>query len=107
MPYNPKTYNLSHSTDLSTALEKAVDHLDNSENDSPFLELKCDNPFSLQMRLYRYVKAFKMQMRDKNEVDESRYDHLVFKTTDESVRITSALEPTNSFVMTDEEGNNL
>lgn len=46
-------------------------------------------------------------MRDKNEVDESRYDHLVFKTTDESVRITSALEPTNSFVMTDEEGNNL
>ena len=43
----------------------------------------------------------------KNEVDESRYDHLVFKTTDKSVRITSALEPTNSFVMTDEEGNNL
>jgi hypothetical protein len=96
-----------HSTDLSNALEKAVDHLDNSESDEPFLELKCDKPFSLQMRLYRYVKAYKVQMRDKSEVDECRYDHLIFKSTDDSVRITSALEQDTSFVITDEKGNNL
>ena len=53
------------------------------------------------------MKAYKVQMRGKSEVDECRYDHLIFKSTDDSVRITSALEQDTSFVITDEKGNNL
>jgi len=95
-----------HSTDLSNALEKAVDHLDNSENDEPCIYLRHDKPFALKMRLYRYVKAYRTQMKSKDGVDEMRYDHLVFDIKNDCVTITSSLE-TKSFDMTDEEGNKL
>jgi len=58
------------------------------------------------MRLYRYVKAYRTQMKSKDGVDEVRYDHLVFDIQNECVTITSSLE-TKSFEMTDEEGNKL
>ena len=106
MAYNPKTYNLLHSTDLSNALEKAVNHLDNSDSDEPCIYLRHDKPFALKMRLYRYVKAYRTQMKSKDDVDEMRYDHLVFDIKNDCVRITSSLE-TKSFDMTDEEGNKL
>ncbi len=58
------------------------------------------------MRLYRYVKAYRTQMKSKDGVDEMRYDHLVFDIKNDCVTITSSLE-TKSFDMTDEEGNKL
>ena len=103
MPFNPKTHNLLQSTDLSVALEKAVDHLDNSETDEPFISIKTDKPFSLKMRFHQYIKAFKVQMKDKAEVDENKYDHLTFTDEgDKELIITSSLERDQLVLLTDE-----
>ena len=102
MPFNPKTHNLFQSTDLSIALEKAVEHLDNSEKDEPFVCIKADKPFALKMRFLRYIKAFKIQMKDKVEVDENKYDHLTFTEKDKELIITSSLERDPLVLLTDE-----
>tara|TARA_R110002020_G_scaffold108528_1_gene251447 strand:+ start:1832 stop:2155 length:324 start_codon:yes stop_codon:yes gene_type:complete len=103
MPFNPKTHNLLQSTDLSVALEKAVEHLDNSEREEPFVCVKADKPFALKMRFLRYIKAFKIQMKDKVEVDENKYDHLTFTESDTNeVIITSSLERDPLVLLTDE-----
>ena len=102
MPFNPKTHNLLQSTDLSIALEKAVEHLDNSEKDEPFVCVKADKPFALKMRFLRYIKAFKIQMKDKVEVDENKYDHLTFTEKDKELIITSSLERDPLVLLTDE-----
>ena len=102
MPFNPKTHNLLQSTDLSIALEKAVEHLDNSEKDEPFVCVKADKPFALKMRFLRYIKAFKIQMKDKVEVDENKYDHLTFTEEDKELIITSSLERDPLVLLTDE-----
>ena len=90
------------STDLSIALEKAVEHLDNSEKDEPFVCIKADKPFALKMRFLRYIKAFKIQMKDKVEVDENKYDHLTFTEEDKELIITSSLERDPLVLLTDE-----
>ena len=91
------------STDLSIALEKAVEHLDNSEKDEPFVCIKADKPFALKMRFLRYIKAFKIQMKDKVEVDENKYDHLTFTDEgDKELVITSSLEKDQLILLTDE-----
>ena len=90
------------STDLSIALEKAVEHLDNSEKDEPFVCIKADKPFALKMRFLRYIKAFKIQMKDKVEVDENKYDHLTFTEKDKELIITSSLERDPLVLLTDE-----
>ena len=91
------------STDLSVALEKAVEHLDNSEKDEPFVCIKADKPFALKMRFLRYIKAFKIQMKDKVEVDENKYDHLTFTDEgDKELVITSSLEKDQLILLTDE-----
>jgi len=103
MPFNPKTHNLLQSTDLSVALEKAVEHLDNSEKDEPFVCVKADKPFALKMRFLRYIKAFKIQMKDNVEVDENKYDHLTFTDEgDKELIITSSLEKDQLVLLTDE-----
>jgi len=91
------------STDLSIALEKAVEHLDNSEREEPFVCVKTDKPFSLKMRFHQYIKAFKVQMKDKAEVDENKYDHLTFTDEgDKELIITSSLEKDQLVLLTDE-----
>ena len=90
------------STDLSVALEKAVEHLDNSEKDEPFVCIKADKPFALKMRFLRYIKAFKIHMKDKVEVDENKYDHLTFTEEDKELVITSSLERDPLVLLTDE-----
>ena len=103
MPFNPKTHNLLQSTDLSIALEKAVEHLDNSEKDEPFVCVKADKPFALKMRFLRYIKAFKIQLKDNAEVDENKYDHLTFTDEgDKELVITSSLEKDQLILLTDE-----
>jgi len=90
------------STDLSVALEKAVEHLDNSTKDEPFVCVKTDKPFSLKMRFHQYIKAFKVQMKDIAEVDENKYDHLTFTEEDKELIITSSLERDPLVLLTDE-----
>ena len=92
MAWNPTTQNLLQSTDISDALDKAVDYLDNSESDEPSIEIPTDNTFALRMRMHRFIKAYKMQMKDNDVVDENKYNHLSINTTDKNVIITSSLE---------------
>ena len=94
------------STDISNALEKTVEHLDNSVADTPSVFLSNDNPFAMQMRMYRYIKAFREQMKDKENVDENKYNHLVLTSNADGIMITSALEK-KPLILTDEKGEKL
>ena len=89
------------STDISNALEKAVEHLDNSESMSPSVFVKHDNAFVMRMRMYKYIKAFKEQMKDKENVDENKYNHLIIKITDSEVIISSVLEQEDLTLVTE------
>ena len=51
--WNPKTMNLSLSIDISNALDKAVEYLDSSESEEPFVCIKATKPFALRMRVYK------------------------------------------------------
>ena len=76
-------------TDISNALEKAERYL--AENESSLI-IKSDKPFSLAMRFGRYIKAFKEQMKNVEDVDECKYDTLMIAHDDKQIRITRALE---------------
>ena len=106
MSWNPKTHNLLLSTDISNALEKAVEHLDNSVADVPSVFISNDKPFAMQMRMYRYIKSFKVQMKDNENVDENKYNHLVLTSNVDGIMITSALEK-KPLILTDEKGGKL
>ena len=106
MPFNPKTHNLLQSTDISNALEKAVEHLDNSESMSPSVFVKHDNAFAMRMRMYKYIKAYREQMKDKENVDENKYNHLVLTSNVGGIMITSSLE-NKSLTLTTERGEEL
>ena len=90
------------STDISDALDKAVEYLDNSESEEPNVSIKNDNPFALRMRVYKFIKAYRLQMKDNEVVDENKYNHLKIKATDSEVIITSSLEQPGITLMTDE-----
>ena len=87
-------------------MEKAVEHLDNSDSDNPIIVAKHENPFALRMKMYRYIRAFAVQMKDKLDVDENKYSHLVVTNVDEGVNITSALEQ-KPLTLTTEKGEEL
>ena len=94
------------STDISGALEKIVEHLDNSDNDNPKITIADKNAFVLRMRMHKYIKAFKMQMKDKIGVDENKYDHLLMTSNSEGIMVSSVLE-NKPLVLIDEEGKEL
>jgi len=80
------------STDISDALDKAVSYLDNSESDEPKVEIPTDNTFALRMRMYRFIKSFRTQMKTNEVIDENKYNHLKIVATEKEVVITSVLE---------------
>ena len=90
------------STDISDALDKAIEYLDNTEREEPHVEIKHENPFALRMRMYKFVKAFTLQMKDNDVVDENKYAHLSIQTTDDGVIITSSLERKPLVLTTDD-----
>ena len=53
------------------------------------------------MRIYRYIKSYKEQMKEKEDVDENKYDHLQIKTTDSEVIISSVLEQEDLTLVTE------
>ena len=84
--------NLSHSIDISNALDKAIEYLDSSDRQEPSVCIPTSKPFSLQMRIYKYINAYKEQMKEREGVDENKYNHLLIKITDSEVIISSVLE---------------
>ena len=53
------------------------------------------------MRIRRYVSAYREQMKDKEGVDENKYNHLHLKATDNEVIISSVLEQEDLTLMTE------
>ena len=80
------------SIDISDALDKAIDYLDNQDSDDAQISIPSSNPFSLRMRMYRFVKAYSLQMKDNPDVDENKYNHLHFKETKDNVIIKNSFE---------------
>ena len=54
--------------------------------------IKAEKPFNLAMRFGRYIKAFRVQMKNEPEVNEKKYDLLKITHDDTHVKITHALE---------------
>ena len=94
------------STDISNALEKAVEHLDNSVADTPSVFISSARPFAIRMRMFKYIKAFREQMKDKENVDENKYNHLVLTSNVDGIMITSSLE-NEPLILTNEKGEKL
>ena len=94
------------STDISNALEKAVEHLDNSVAEDPSVFIKHDRSFAVRMRMHKYIKAFKEQMKDRENVDENKYNHLILTSNTDGIMITSSLE-NEPLILTNEKGEKL
>ena len=90
------------SIDISDALDKAIDYLDNQDSDDAQISIPSSNPFSLRMRMYRFVKAYALQMKDNPDVDENKYNHLKIIEKGGDVVITSSLEQQPLVLKTDE-----
>ena len=101
MTWNPKTQNLLQSTDISDALDKAVDYLDSVDNDDAHLHIPSAKPFGLKMRMYRFIKAYHTQMKSNDEVDEHKYSHLKITADEDKIIISNALEQEKLTLTTD------
>ena len=101
MGWNPKKMNLSLSIDISNALDKAIEYLDSRDKEEPSVHIPTSKPFSLQMRIYKYINAYKEQMKEREGVDENKYNHLLIKITDSEVIISSVLEREDLTLMTE------
>ena len=107
MAYNPKTYNLFQQIDISNALEKAKKHLDETEEESPSICIKSDKPFALAMRFNRYIRAFKEQMKNEVDIDETKYDLLKIAHDKDVVRITHSMETKQLELINEQTGEEL
>jgi predicted RND superfamily exporter protein len=101
MGWNPKKMNLSLSIDISNALDKAIEYLDSSEGEEPSVRIATTKTFALQMRMYRYIQSYKEQMKEREGVDENKYNHLLIKITDNEVIISSVLEQEDLTLVTE------
>ena len=101
MAWNPTKANLSLSIDISNALDKAIEYLDSNEREEPSVRIPTDKPFGLKMRIYRYMKSYKEQMKEREEVDENKYNHLRIEATDNEVIISSVFEQEDLTLVTE------
>ncbi len=51
--------------------------------------------------MYRFVKAYALQMKDNPDVDENKYNHLHFKETKDNVIIKNSFEKEQLVLVTD------
>tara|TARA_R110000744_G_scaffold196434_1_gene315705 strand:+ start:186 stop:506 length:321 start_codon:yes stop_codon:yes gene_type:complete len=101
MAYNPKTYDLLQQIDISNALEKAVSYLENTEKDNASIIIKSEKPFALYMRFKKYIKAFRIQMVDVENVISNKYDQLLIKHGSTEVILSSILEKEELHIVTE------
>jgi|TARA_R110000803_G_scaffold52157_3_gene107442 hypothetical protein len=101
MGFNPKTYNLFQQIDISNALEKVNKYIEESDLEEVKVTIPCDSPFSLKMRMHRYIKAYREQMSNKEDVDHQKYDMLVITAIDNAVEISSVLDKMEDLVIKD------
>ena len=88
-------------TDISDALDKAIDYLDSADDDKSYIHITTAKPFALKMRMYKFMRAYYTQMKSNDEVDEYKYSHLKITADDEGIEISSALEQEKLTLTTD------
>ena len=101
MTWNPKTQNLLQATDISDALDKAIDYLDSADDDESYIHITTAKPFALKMRMYRFIKAYYTQMKSNDEVDEYKYSHLKITADEDKITISNSLEQEKLNLTTD------
>tara|TARA_R110000764_G_C10986044_1_gene380834 strand:- start:1205 stop:1525 length:321 start_codon:yes stop_codon:yes gene_type:complete len=101
MAYNPKTYDLMQQIDISNALEKAVSYLENTEKDNASISIKSEKPFALYMRFKKYIKAFRVQMADVENVISNKYDQLLIQHDTIGIKLSSILEKDELQIVTE------
>ena len=85
--------NLYRWTDISVALEKVLKEIDNpNSEEAPKFLIKHDRPFSLRMRIYQYIKAYRGLAEEKGEGDPYKYDTLKIKQLENGVEIIHILD---------------
>jgi len=88
--------NLYRWTDISVALEKVLKEIDNdtreATEEAPKFLIKHERPFSLRMRMYQYIKAYRELAEQKGESDPYKYDALRIKEVDEGVEVMHILD---------------
>jgi hypothetical protein len=70
---------------------------------TPSVFIRHNNPFAMRMRIHKYIKAFKEQMKNKENVDENKYNHLILTSNTDGIMITSSLE-NEPLTLTNEKG---
>jgi len=88
-------------TDISDALDKAIDYLDSTDNDESYIHITTTKPFALKMRMYKFIKAYHTQMKSNDEVDEYKYSHLKITADEDKITISNALEQEKLNLTTD------
>ena len=89
------------STDISDALDKAIDYLDSADDDESYIHITTAKPFALKMRMYRFIKAYYTQMKSNDEVDEYKYSHLKITADEDKITISNAIEQAKLNLTTD------
>jgi len=88
-------------------LEKARKYLDETEDETPSLCIKSEKPFALAMRFARYIRAFKEQMKNEVDIDETKYDLLKIAHDKDVVRITHSMETKQLELINEQTGEEL
>ena len=88
-------------------MEKARKYLDETEDETPSLCIKSDKPFALAMRFARYIRAFKEQMKNEVDIDETKYDLLKIAHDKDVVRITHSMETKQLELINEQTGEEL
>ncbi len=74
-------------------MEKVLKEIDNPSNEeAPKFLIKHERPFSLRMRMYQYIKAYRELAEQKGESDPYKYDALRIKEVDEGVEVMHILD---------------
>jgi len=74
-------------------LEKVLKEIDNpSTEEAPKFLIKHERPFSLRMRIYQYIKAYRELAEHKGEGDPYKYDALRIKEVDKGVEVVHILD---------------
>ena len=74
-------------------MEKVLKEIDNpSTEEAPKFLIKHERPFSLRMRMYQYIKAYRELAEQKGEGDPYKYDTLKIKQLENGVEIIHILD---------------
>jgi len=99
-----KTANLYRWTDISIALEKIVKAInDPSNEDKVRFVIKHEKPFSLRMKMYQYINAYRKLAEENGTDDPTKYDTLKLTEVKGGVEVVHVLDAIEELEVVDPE----